>query len=526
MPVDLLHPSVSYALPSWTLVRDCIVGERAIKGRGDVYLPRLKDQSEAEYQAYKYRARFYGATGRTLKAFVGFIFSKDPEFEDKGFLQSAQADDFMNDADLSGVTWYDYCKNRVRDALGPGRSGTLIDWNMLPENRAYACFYAAEDITNWKTARINGRTVLTLLVLHEKRDATDPQIAAVGDEFGHAQEDFWRVYRLLFDDAGQPYVYFEEYKRTQKAKRKTAGGPAKVVRSARGTKLVSMVDDGEFDLTKQQYMERRGLPVRRIPFVFHNSLDGSPEVGPVPLEDIAVLNVSHYMTTADLEHGRHFCGLPTPIAAGFNVKGNEKLWVGSTRAWVADKSDAKAYYLEFSGQGLTALENAIKEKQAQMASLGARMLESQGQTARGNVEAFETVQIRQSAETSALRDVTLAMSASLSRVMQWVAWFHGVALQPEDLEETCYTRLNTDFISNKIDAPTLAQVWAGYQSGAYSFEEMFYVLQKGEMIRDDTTIEAYRTQLENSPIATMGTLATPTPKTGPAAGGAGDGGTA
>ena len=44
----------------------------------------------------------------------------------------------------------------------------MVDWESEGENRAYASLYAAENIRNWRVERINGRNVLTLLVLGEK----------------------------------------------------------------------------------------------------------------------------------------------------------------------------------------------------------------------------------------------------------------------------------------------------------------------------------------------------------------------
>lgn len=48
-----------------------------------------------------------------------------------------------------------------------GRCGTLVDWQGEGEERAYATLYRAEDILNWRSERVNGRNVLTLVVLRE-----------------------------------------------------------------------------------------------------------------------------------------------------------------------------------------------------------------------------------------------------------------------------------------------------------------------------------------------------------------------
>ena len=51
--------------------------------------------------------------------------------------------------------------------MAVGRAGTLVDWEDEVENRAYVSLYAAEQIINWRTERVNGRNVPTLIVLRE-----------------------------------------------------------------------------------------------------------------------------------------------------------------------------------------------------------------------------------------------------------------------------------------------------------------------------------------------------------------------
>jgi hypothetical protein len=45
-----------------------------------------------------------------------------------------------------------------------------VDWESAGENRVYATLYRAETILNWRTQRLAGRNVLTLLVLAEKAE--------------------------------------------------------------------------------------------------------------------------------------------------------------------------------------------------------------------------------------------------------------------------------------------------------------------------------------------------------------------
>lgn len=488
MPVDSVHKQNSVASPAWTLVRDCVSGQRAIKAKGKTYLPMLVEQDTNDYEErYKFRARFFNVTGRTLEAFVGFIYNKDPQLHTPKVI-----DDFILDATLTGTSFYNYGKETVQEVLSVGRRGTLIDWDES-EGRAYVTPYEAENIINRDTMRLNGHTVLSLLVLFEAAKTA----GEIEDIFVHPTESHWRVYQLLTDDGVNYYVRCTILRKTAETPKgdssRKAGAPTV---SRRLAALIPGAED--FEVVEEYIPSRRLVPLSRIPFEFHNSTDDKPDVGKVPLEDLANTNISHYQTTADIERGRHICGNPTMFAAGFNTTGKDKLQVGSPVAWVTDNANAKAGFVEFNGQGLQPLEKALEEKKQDMAQQGARMLESQ--TSSKGIEAFETVQMRQSGEASVLLKVALACSESLSHVLQWVYWWHSSADKPEDLEKECNVRLNTEFLQLDIDPTMMTALTAAYQSNSLSYDEYFYKLQRGKVIRDDTTIDQETAALQRSPV--------------------------
>src|SRR3954469_8759074 len=105
MPVNSLHPDYEQMLPAWTRARDVLAGEDAIKAAGEKYLPRLTEQSDSEYLAYKARAAFFNATSRTADGYVGLIFRRAPFIklpEGNSAISRALAE-FNNDADMLGT---------------------------------------------------------------------------------------------------------------------------------------------------------------------------------------------------------------------------------------------------------------------------------------------------------------------------------------------------------------------------------------------------------------------------------------
>ena len=187
-------------------------------------------------------------------------------------------------------------------------------------------------------------------------------------------------------------------------------------------------------------------------------------------------NLSMYRTSADLEHGRHFTALPTPYVTG--IDGDSELKIGSGSAWILPDSSSKAGYLEFTGQGLQALEKAVDEKRNIMAGLGASLL----QTQKSGVESAEAVRLRQNSEASVLVGAVLSVQEGIAKALSIMAEWEGVS---GDIEVS----LNTDFSDSKISAENLTALMGAWQSGAISHETFLHNMKKGEVIPDDVSVE-------------------------------------
>ena len=164
MPVNSTHPEYDASLPAWLRARDVLAGEDAVKSGTVRYVPRLDSQTDDEYAAYLARGAFFNATARTADGYVGLVCRRPP------FIKVPEATsaigkalrEFLNDADMLGTPLGGYGQGIVSEVIAVGRVGTLVDWEGSVENRVYLSRYAAEDILNWRTERINGRNLLTM----------------------------------------------------------------------------------------------------------------------------------------------------------------------------------------------------------------------------------------------------------------------------------------------------------------------------------------------------------------------------
>jgi hypothetical protein len=458
MPVNSTHPSYDDLRPVWERARDFLEGERAVKRKGIRYLAKLKDQEPEEYEYYKERAKFLNATARTHEGLVGQIFLKDPVWTIPDSLA------FMEeDSDMAGATLWAYCRRCVAEVLAVGRGATLVDWSE-DEERAYLSFFEAEAICNWRFERLNGRQMLTMVVLKEFGDS--PLTVGRADEFKDHRINRLRVLSMKPEGVDGLPVYTVEIYEPNDAGKKGAT---------------------EWALVSKSVPTRAGNPLEFIPLVWHNQTRVPEELPKPPLDDLIALNVAHYRLGADLYHGLHFVALPTPWVAGFESKAGQELRVGCGVAWVSDNPAAKAGFLEFSGTGLGAIKVEMDGIRAEMAVMGARLLETQKREA----EAAEAMQIRQGGESSVLTALSGGISESIEQVLKVCLWWtDGKIKDLTDVpDDAVSVELNSDFTSARMTSGEITALTSSWLQGAISHDTLLWNFKQGEIIPPDKDAE-------------------------------------
>ena len=499
MPVNSTHPDYDASIVAWQRARDVFAGEDAVKSAAEKYLPRLDCQDDKEYLAYKNRASFFNASARTADGFVGLIFRRDPTFklpEGNGIADALT--EFVEDADMLGTSLSAFSKKLVTEIINVGRAGTLVDWNEEAEQRAYAVAYSTEDIINWHTERVNGRNVLTLLVLKEISQTP----VAEDDPFVPEEIQQLRVLKLV-PPQGTAANTKADWSYQVEIWQFLADGQNISGTSKRGKK--------KWKLTDTITPLRLGKPLPLIPFVFHGPRHSLPEVDKIPLDDIIAVNLDHYRLSADYKHGMHYTALPTAWVSGFDK--NASLRIGSSTAWVAEAPGATAGYLEFHGQGLSTFERALDRDEQLMAVLGTRMLESRKRVG----ETAAAIELRQSGENSILNTVSLSVSASLTQVLRWVYWWNSTESIPDAIgPDLVLVSLNTDFSITGMSSLEITALVAAWQAGAISQATMLDLFRAGEVIApgrtNDEEINLLSTQKPpTAPVTVSHTGRTPAP---------------
>jgi hypothetical protein len=458
--VDTQHKDYAKMVNKWKRCRDTVSGQDAVHDAGETYLPKLKDQTADAYEAYKLRTQFFNAVWRTISSLSGMIFRKPPVIN-----VASSIEELLNDVTMSGVNFQIFAQQTAIEILTSGRMGILVDYpaqsvegmtaadaaklNLRPTMQKYN----AETIINWKVGRIGNRSVLTQVVLTE-------DFSEAENEFVEKTETRYRVLDL-----------FENKYRVR----------------------VFRIDENKEDeLVSEVIPLMSGNPLDYIPFYFIGIDDTTPAVDDPPLIDIVDVNLDHYRLDADYKHGLHFTGLPTLFISGYTPENKgDKLYIGSPVCNALPDPAAKAYFVEFTGQGLQAIKEAKEADEQQMAILGARLLTSE----KKDTETAQTAQIHRAGESSILSAIAQTISIGLTNALNTFSAWAG---SPGKWSVT----LNQEFLPPEMTPQELAGILQAWQAGMPGFSDqgVFDLLQKREVIAPDVTLEDELSNIDNKQI--------------------------
>jgi len=450
------RPEYKEYFRTWEKVRDAAAGEKAIKNKRELYLPRLMGQdSDSEgnklYDIYLEYAYWYGASARTLAGLRGLVFRKDPLKNIPEVLRG-----YEDNITADGQSIMSFTKDVLMEVLQTNRCGIFIDFpevdtseiltksDMEQRNvRPYTRMYRAENIINWRTAEINNETVTTLVVLSETIEVAE----ANGFEI-----KFVPQYRVLYLDEDNTYC--------QRIYQMLDANPAdKVV--------------GGMTLIDEITPIVNGSTLNTIPFFTVTDKGITWDLTNSTILALVNTNISHYRNSANREQALIWTGNPTPVFSGYVGDPNEgSVRLGSTEAILLGNGGT-AGFLEFTGQGIDPIKLTMLEKKEEMAVLGARIVAPEKRSA----ETAESASIHRAGEQGVLADIANSISDGLTRVLRFFGAFHEV-VDTKDI----WIKLNTDFMPIKLDAESLDKLGGLVSNSLISWETFIYQLQQGEIL--------------------------------------------
>ena len=416
------------------------------------YVNPLGGQLATDYTSYLMRGNFFGATDRTINAFAGLIFAKEPEIETSGDFE-----DYLGDVDLQGTSARDFAQKLVYEELTVGRVGILVDYTTDNDGgRSYLSMFAAESIKCYRERFVKGAgKVLVFLELMEKYQDNDGKDCEQKRELSIDSDGYYLQRVLRIDNKTGVYIEVERFEPKINGKR-----------------------------------------MSRIPFYFV----GGCEIRKPLLLDLAHTNLAHWRNDIELAHGLHFAAIPTFCITGHTQNDSDgKITIGGESAIVLSNPNAKAGFAEFSGAGLGSLRDRGDDLMAQMAALGSNVLSSERQAN----ETLGGAELRTAGERGALtaiaRDVSIALSRALTAMVSW-------ALGGMDV--TAEIELNTDFGAHRMDSQMLTALINGVNSGIIPMQVFVDNMRRGGIVGEGLSNDDYMAVIENEPPSTKPSNAT------------------
>ena len=435
MPINTRHPAFASMDENVKTMRHVMIGDDAVKAAGTRYLPKLGGQDTEDYNAYKKRALFYGACVRTKEALAGAICRKPLQLHGPEEWTKKYKDDVTG----TGVSLNSFAGELVHEMLTTSMEGILVDHDGA---RPFLSHYCQENVTN---------------------------ILPTGDVV--LQEASW------VQDAKDPYVLTEA----------TSYRELRMVDGKPFVRVWTIPEGGkEWVAGEDSPLTYRKEPLKEIPFTL-------AQMNGIPLLPLAQANLSHYLTSADLENGLHWGGIFTPWIAGslptLADGTSEDMKVGGSSAWILPIG-SQVGMLEISGSALAALEARLLGKQQLMAALGARLLIE----AKKAAETEGTTRINASGEGATLSLVVDAVESALTRALRMMARWDGITATDEIKVE-----MNRDFVDARLSAQDIAAYLALYTAGAIDLETFLIIFQGGEVLPDGRSPEDIKALLDAEP---------------------------
>lgn len=444
------HPEYKYYWEEWKIIRDCCEGERDVKGEREHYLPRLEGMELGEYKTYLQLACFYNFSGRTAGALVGTLLKKVPIVD----ALPPELVPRLQTITQNSESWDCFLERATDEFVKMRRYGVLVDLSSVVSSvpNPYLTEYVAEDILDWSedVDPVSGRRKLTRVVLRE-----------------------WKEVRQLPANATFKVQQF------------------RVLELVDGVYRQSLHAVPNADATLET------PPVVTTPNIRGNSLDfipfcilGGAGCRKSGMTDIARLNLSHYTSYAILEHARFYTGLPVYYAEVDGEGGNEYV-LAPNRVWEVAKG-CRAGVIEFNGQGLKFLENALTQKEAQAASLGGRMI---GVTAQSTAETDNQTLMKDRNEQAILLQNARSLEEGATFILRTWARFNLVTA---DDAAKILVEYNKDFLYSAIGSREFRAIQSMFQSGALPVEVLYDYMKKAEVIPEAMTLDEFKTLLNSA----------------------------
>lgn len=422
--------------------------EHEIKELSTHVLPKLVGENDEDYKARIGYAHVDNKVSASMWIYKGLAFRKDPILSEVTEKQQL----YIDDVDGCGNSVVDLAKKLHEEHIAVTRYGLLVDATPVIDGESYdayvarggrpkVCFYAAENILDWNYS--SGKLNYVMLKEEEYSVAFNPK-----DGFETKEEEIYRTLDIL-------------------------DGRYRVMRWTKR-------EDGsnQYDLIDESYPTINGAYFAEIPFkIFpHDCLKAPMIMG------LVNANIAHLKADVMDANLCRLIATPTPVFAGFSELSDPQKshTINLSSAMTTNNPNAKWGYLEMAGAGASAIQARMARLLDEMVAEGSSLLRESPK----GVETAETASIHAMGDNSKLAEVSLSVEKALNWAVNLVLEWAGIADGNEFI-----IKLNRDMMPYPMTPQEIDSLVRAYQSGAMSYQTLFYNFTKGELIEAGRTIE-------------------------------------
>ena len=416
-----VNPQYRYAQNDWKKCADCFSGEREIKSSGELYLPKTEGQladsrfGQKRYEAYKERAVYFNYFASTALSMLGLMHREPPEaIELPERIRSIQ-DHCSSDA----LSLPDTLRRINMLQLVFGRCGILLDipeGDTSPNAVPVMTIYPPDRIPDWSSGSL-ACSSLNSVMFDES-----------GFERGSSGWAFRRKYRICALSPDGEY-----YTRVLDQDEAAGFDP-----------LAYTPEDDEYPLVC-------GRRLDRIPFVFANAADISPDVQKPPLLALANLCLAIYRGEADYRHALFMQAQSTLFLKGFHL--DDPPMMGAGNYIHTESPDASGSFLEISGNGLQEMRSAQNDLHAAAKEMGLSLDGFRSD------ESGESLKTRMEVKTSLMRTIAGTSASAIRFLLESAAEWCGA-----DPKQIVF-RPNMDFCEGGVAASEVRSLWDAKSAG-------------------------------------------------------------
>ena len=437
--VNKVSPQMAQMHSKYQLINDLKGGADAIIGAGDKYLSRGLRESKLSFEQRLKHSRYIDYFNSTVQSITGLMFSDKVVYEDL----DPKLQPFIENADSIG-THYDLVlsklfKNSLEFGLGfilvdiaKGEKQSLADEVGI---EPYATLINAMNVISYKSEVINGKTVLSQIVIRELvEEDIDEFETEVVEQFRVLNRGYYRIFRGNIKEG------------------------------------FGVVEEGETGLDY--------IPL----FALNLDEDGGFLDAKPPLYELGTLCKYHYQDYSEMSWSLFTANVPIRTMTGITADEAKGLEISHNTVMRSDNENAKFSYWEYDPKAIKFTADELEKLRGEIAKAGIGAISGKSQmTATENV--LDNIKTESKLQTYArkLRDVA-------ELVLMCVADFKGM-----DTDNTGRVNINIK-LSSDVDASFITAVTGAYAKGSMSLDTMYAMIQTGKM-PDNFDIEEEKSKI-------------------------------